>query len=126
MEGVHFVEQLAVFIPLLTQFRTAADMRQRKDKTAVEQAKTAAAESGIHTTAIGAVSVNHQRIAVSAEQVVTVNQRNRHFYAIARSNPHTFTSVVRRIKTLHFLLFKQCAFSGIQIQFEQRTWRSHR
>ena len=110
---------------MLTQLAAAANMGNRINKTAVEQAQPAAAEIGVHAGSVGAVTVDEDGVFTFVEVILVVDERHGDFNAVARGHPQVFTAIIFRLKSPDLRLFNHLTLPGVHIQLKQRVRGSH-
>ena len=94
-ERILFLEQLAVIVPFFAHLGAAANMCDRIDKAAVEQAEAIGRKARIDAVAVRAVAIKQQWAAAVALEGLAIDQRNRHFGAVGRRRENAFGVVLR-------------------------------
>ena len=111
---------------MLTQLAAAANMGNRINKTAVEQAQPAAAEIGVHAGSIGAIAIDEDGVFTFVEVRLVIDERHWDFNAVACGHPQVLTAIIFRLKTPDLSLFNHLTLPGVHIQFKQRIRGGHR
>ena len=97
-EGVLLVHELPVFVPGAAVFLAAADMGERVDEAAIQQAEQAAAETGMGAAAVGAVGIEEERGAAVFHEPFAINERDGNLVAIPRGGVEALGEVVLPVK----------------------------
>ena len=84
VEGVGPLRQLALLVPVATEFRAAPDMRDGEDETAVENRDPAGGERWRDGVAVRPVAVEVQRRAAVQRRVFSVHDGDGHRRAVPR------------------------------------------
>ena len=126
-EGVHFVEQLAVLVPLTSHLAASADVGDGVHKPAVEQAQARHREAGVHAVAVAAVGVEEEGVVSRALEAFAVDDAHRHFDPVAGLHHHAFADVVGRVKLAaqHFLLLEGFDVACGEGVFQHAVGRGH-
>ena len=127
VEGVHFVEQFAVFVPVPSHFASSTDVRHCIHKTAVQQAQTRHREARVHAGAVAAVCVQQEGVLPIALGAFSIDNADGDHGPISRFDHQAFAHVVGRIKRAaeHLLLLELGDFSRIEVVFEHGTGGCH-
>ncbi len=100
-------------------------MGNREDKAPIKQAQAATAEIGVNAGAIRAVAVDKDRVFALAKMVLMVDQRDRHFGAVAGHDPDVLTAIEVSVKAFDLGLLQHLALPGIHIQLKQGVRGGH-
>ena len=115
-ERVHLQHHPPLLAPLLAELAAAADVGQRVDHAAVEQAQAARREGRRHRHAVGAVGVEQHRRRAVERHALPVDERDRHLRAVARRRPHPLRFVLRRVVAAeHFLPLEQRPLLRVEV-----------
>ena len=125
MEAVLLVQQLAILVPLATQLLAAAHMGDGIDEAAIEQGETRRAEVGVHAGAIGAVAIDQQGGLARLEQILAIDQGDRHLDPVPGLDPESLALVALRLESRHRLLLEQGALAAGHVQLEGGGGRGH-
>ncbi len=98
-EGVGLLLALAVEVPAPALLGAAADMGDRVDEAAVDEAQQVRAERRRHQRSVGAVAVEQQRRAAVEGEVSAMQQRDRHLLAVGRGGEEPPGHVGGRVVT---------------------------
>src|SRR5437762_13818076 len=92
-------------MPGLPQFAAAANVRDREDHSAIQEAQTIRIEIDGHGDAVAAVAVKQQRRSSIARCAAPIDHRDRHLRAVGRRSMKTLTDVLGCIVAAeHWLL----------------------
>ena len=127
-EGVHFVEQLAVLVPVSAHLASATDVSDGVHEAAVEHAQARHREAGVHAVAVAAVGVKEEGVVAVALHAFAVDDAHGHLDAVARFHHHALADVVGGVKRAaeHFLLLERGDFSRGEAVFEHAVGGGHR
>ena len=96
VKRVHLLHHASLLAPLLAELAAAANVGERVDHAAVEQAQTVRGERRRHRRAVGAVGIEQQRRRCRrASTPFLINERDRHLRAVAGRRPDALRLVVR-------------------------------
>src|SRR5581483_11931313 len=102
--------QASRFVPWLAKIAAAADVRDREDDAAIEQAEPVRAERRIDADAVGTVAVEQHRRGPVSPEALAVDDGDRDVRAIGGLGVEALGLVLGRIVAAqHLLLFLQLA-----------------
>src|SRR5215467_7613182 len=103
-------------MPRFPEFATAANMRNSKDRAAVEQAQPIRIEINRHRDSVAAVTVKQQRGSCIARSVAPADHRDRNARAVVGRGMQTFAHILRRIvATKDWLLLAKSALTRADV-----------
>ena len=125
-ERVGLVQQLAVVVPRTPELASSADVRDREDHAAVEEAHPRRREARVDGGLVRAVAVEEQRVAVVVAEVASVDDRDRHPGAVGSGRPEPLGRVPRRVVAGHRLSLDERGDAGGHVVVVRRRGRHQR
>ena len=126
-ERVPLREHASLVVPLLSHLAAAANVCDRDDEAAIEQADAVRREGRVVGDAVRAVSAKQERTAAVPFRVLPVDDRNRNERAVGRLRVKTLGNVPTRVvSTEHLGALQEPALALVHVVIEDRLGRDER
>ncbi len=118
---------MAVVVPGAAHLLPSADVRNRIDHAAIEQADIAHRKIRIHRQAVAAIGVLQHRRAAVLPETLAIGHRHRNPGAVARRRPQPLGRVILGVVAAqHRLALEQLALAAAGVHFIGRVGRGQR
>ena len=110
-EGVLFLHELAVFVPVTSMLLAATDVGDGVDESPVDQAQHRAAKASRHAGSVGAVTVEIERGRSVSLHTLVINKGDGDFRSVPCGGVKSLGAVVVPVKSTQDLLFLEESLS---------------